>query len=139
MSELELRKVDADTLGQVWLKVKPMMENVYERSNGRMDAATTFNLLHNGDWVLWVVYDPDIDDILAVIGANFITYATGKKFMNLEFATGRERKRWMHLLEYLEQWGIDNGCTAASMMCRKGWQSELHDYQMTHVFLEKDL
>ena len=139
MSELELRQVKSDTLGQVWLKIKPLMENVYNRSNGRMDAPTTFDLLNKGDWVLWVIYDPEIDDILAVVGTDLITYPTGKKFMNLEFATGRERKRWMHLMKHLEQWGADNGCTASSMMCRKGWQSELPDYQMTHVFLEKEL
>lgn len=139
VSEIELRKIDPETLGQIWNRIQPRMQSVYETSNGRMDAASTFALIHSGQMVMWCIYDEGTDEIYGLTGATIEQYETGVKALYLHFIVGKERKKWMHLLENIEEWGREMGCSKIEFMCRKGWQRELQDYNMTHMFLEKDL
>lgn len=139
MSDIELVKVNPDVLGTLWKRIQPVMKSAYETSNGRLDAASTFKMIHDGTLKMWCIYDDENDIVYGLVGTSVTGYETGKKFLTIHFCVGRDRKKWMHLLETIEQYGRDKGCTGIDFWCRKGWQSELPDYKMTHVLLEKDL
>lgn len=139
MSNIELRKVEPDTIGQIWTRIQPMMKSAYETSNGRLSAESTFKLVLSGNIYMWILYCQEEDRIYGILGASVVEYPTDKKFLCLHFMVGVDRKKWIHLVENVEQYAKDKGCAGIEMWCRKGWQKELPDYHMSHVLLEKDL
>jgi hypothetical protein len=52
---------------------------------------------------------------------------------------GAERTRWIALLDGIEAYAREAGCSATRIMGRKGWVRVLPAYQVKRIVLEKDL
>jgi hypothetical protein len=50
-----------------------------------------------------------------------------------------ERRRWIGLLERIEDFARAEGCEAIRIIGRKGWARVLTSYQAKRIVLEKDL
>jgi hypothetical protein len=50
-----------------------------------------------------------------------------------------ERARWIALLDGIEAYAREAGCSATRIMGRKGWARVLPAYQVKRIVLEKDL
>jgi hypothetical protein len=61
------------------------------------------------------------------------------KVCTLTACAGNERDRWLPLMEKIEQYAIDEGCSSMRIYGRKGWERVLTGYRAEHVILEKRL
>lgn len=52
---------------------------------------------------------------------------------------GTGMKRWLPLLDGIESYARDEGCTRVRIYGRKGWLRVLDGYREKHVILDKDL
>ena len=50
-----------------------------------------------------------------------------------------DRRRWIGLIEKIEEFARAEGCSATRIMGRKGWARVLTSYQTKRIVLEKDL
>ena len=50
-----------------------------------------------------------------------------------------DMRRWIGLLERIEEFARDEGCEATRIIGRKGWARVLTSYQTKRIVLEKDL
>jgi hypothetical protein len=48
-------------------------------------------------------------------------------------------RRWIGLIEKIEEFARAEGCSATRIMGRKGWARVLTSYQTKRIVLEKDL
>lgn len=136
---VSLLMVEPDKLGKVWRLISHLMHTVYERSNGRIDEPSTCKLLATGEWVMWVILDVGTDQPLGVCAASVEEYASGEKWLSLQFCSGEQSNRWLHLIDEIEDWGRQKGCVKMGGLYRKGWAKKLQDMKWSHVWLEKDL
>ena len=50
-----------------------------------------------------------------------------------------DMRRWIGLIEKIEEFARAEGCSATRIMGRKGWARVLTSYQTKRIVLEKDL
>jgi hypothetical protein len=62
-----------------------------------------------------------------------------RKVCEIVACGGKEMRHWLHLIERIEQFARDEGCTATRIVGRKGWARVLKDYCARRVVLEKEL
>jgi hypothetical protein len=76
----------------------------------------------------------------ALIGIQF-TRRGDELIGEIIWLTGKDRRRWLHLLPEVEQYLKDMGCAVIRPICRPGWWRliEPHGYRRTHYVLEKAL
>lgn len=134
--ELRLVAVPPQHLAEVFPMVRDLMERVADRSGGRYSASGMLDKFLRGDWILWLVWD---GTPRAIVGTELYLEMTGIKCCMIRFATGHGAKDWVPLLEQIEDWAREEGCTYVDCLARKGWARHLPDYRMSHVFLEKGL
>lgn len=89
---------------------------------------------------LWLIMDDDkfVSFVLTEIQVN---EATGAKNLLIASLAGDEGAATVPLGIELEKWGIENGCTEARTLARKGWTKPLekHGYKMDMVLFKKPI
>lgn len=89
---------------------------------------------------LWLVMDGEkfVSFVLTEIQTND---ATGAKTLHIASLAGDEGTDTVPLGIELEKWGIENGCTEARTLARKGWTKPLleHGYKTDMVLFRKPL
>ena len=48
-------------------------------------------------------------------------------------------KRWLPLIEKIENYARDEGCTRVRIFGRKGWLRVLDGYEAKHIIMDKEL
>jgi hypothetical protein len=129
--------VPNNQIAGVWSQVEPFVGSIIERAGGRLTLESLVDELTRSALQLWLVWDGE--KVLAVVGTEVGIASSGMKVCTVRFATGDHSQVWLHLLDEIEAWAAQSGCTKMEMWARKGWQRRLPDYRMTHVMLEKDL
>lgn len=116
------------------------IEDATNRSAGRHTPKTVYEMIQRDLYHLWLVVDDEQDNqVQAVVVTQFLQYPTGITAADVIIATGQNRKKWLHLLEELEDWARDNHCDLFQMFARKGWAREIPQYNLSHVLLERQL
>lgn len=84
---------------------------------------------------LWVA------EVDGEVGAAVLTTISDDRDQSciITHAAGRNRKDWLHLLGFLEDWARSIGCKRLEAVARPGWERILKDMTKTHVVLEKRL
>ena len=92
-------------------------------------------------WFLWDDKKNTIQEKMNGVVVSEIINRSIKKVFHLPIVTGKNRQRWQHLIEKLENFAKDQGCDCMELIARPGWQKILdkHNYFKTHVVLEKNL
>lgn len=141
--EYTVTLVPANYINTVWDEAKPLLMGGVDKSNQRWNIETLYHALMQGDQHLWVAFD-DRKDITSVLTTQFITYPT-KLSLAVQFAGGIEGQTSTSIfdcvLDKLEKFAVDSGCTCVEFWGRKGFASWMREagYEETAVFYEKDI
>ncbi len=139
MSDVELRPIEVEILGKTWPVIQPQLNRIFKKSHGRLDNASTFKRLFDGELFLWVAYEPETDSILGIIGASIGFLPSGIKHLNIEFIDGKDRNKWVYLVALIKGWGSQRGCKKVSMTCPKGLAYAFPEMTFNSFILEEDL
>jgi hypothetical protein len=130
----ELVCVDPARIREVWPHARDKIKLAIETT-----ALSAFEDIEDGilsgEQLLWLAWDGN--EILAA-AATHITKPLSK-VCTLTACAGNERDRWLPLMEKIEQYAIDEGCSSMRIYGRKGWERVLTGYKAQHVILEKRL
>ena len=120
-----------------WRLVEPLISSACKTARGKWDAGYIRGQLEAGVMQLWLITD---GSVLAVCITEIVQHP-GKCCCRIRIMTGRERRRWQHLLEVIECWAKAQGCDAMELIARPGWSRPLkaRNYEVTHLFCEKEL
>lgn len=137
-AEPKLIPVNPAQLGDVLRlgAVAGLLGDVVRRHEGELSVNGIVDRIAKREWILWLVFNGDVQAILAT---ELYFDVGGAKRCRIPFCTGDGARGWVHLLDGIEAWAREEGCTKLDMIARKGWAKHLPDYRMTHVVLEKDL
>ena len=120
-----------------WPHVKEFLEHATEPARGRMSASDIMGLVSDGLMQLWLVSDGT--ELCAVVVTEIIKYPQ-LTVCRVAFMAGKDRKKWLHLLDDIEGWARDEQrCTRMEAFVRPGLARVLEDYSKTHLVLEKVL
>lgn len=136
---VQLVMIPKEHLGRVLPMVLDKLEDVAERSRGRLTVAGMVDQMATGQWQLWMVWDATSQTHKAVFATEIVRELSDKWVCRIPILTGEDSGKWLYLVDELEAWARANGCASMSLSVRKGWARKLPDYHMTHVTLEKEL
>ena len=131
----ELLCIPPEHIPKVWPKVRHFIVAGVERCDFNDFESVECDVLSN-DALLWVAYDGK--EIAGALVTQ-ITETEKRKICTLVAGGGKERKRWLPLLEQIEQYAKAEECSASRIIGRDGWGAILPDYRQRCVVLEKDL
>lgn len=131
-----LQGIPAHLIDEVWDGVRPWIAEACKTSRGKFDENDIRIGLLERDDQLWIWNTPTA---FAVVVSRLSNYPK-KRVCQLRIVTGRNRDEWYRAgLKTIEAWAKANGCHAMELCARPGWARLLTDYEMTHVYLEKQL
>jgi hypothetical protein len=124
------------SIDDVWDEVRPWIEAACVRSRGKFDANDIRIGLLERDDQLWIWRS----ETAYAVGVTRITKYPKKTVCTIRIVTGRNRREWeKECIAQIECWAKSQGCDAMELQARPGWKKALPDYDMTHVYLEKEL
>ncbi len=123
----------------MWIWVEDLIDRAVDSSQGELDADRLRTEARDGNLALWVATDPnDFRNPLAVAVTRLEDWS-GESVLRIVCLAGVERKRWLHLIERLEDLARFNGVSRVMWEGRKGWARLLPDYQVERIVLGKRL
>lgn len=131
----DLLCIPPDSVGQIWPHVRSFIADGVKRCDFS-DFASVEKDVFDGNALLWIAHDGK-----SIAGAlvTQITETEQRKICTLVSLGGKDRKRWLSLLERIEQYAKAEGCSASRIIGRDGWGAVLPDYRQRCVVLEKEL
>lgn len=126
--------VDPAQIHALWPHVEPLLRSAVENVglNDFRDVAA--EILH-GDALVWVAWGDGIEAAASTV----LQKIDGDTVCVLTACGGKDMKRWLPLLDRIEDYARDEGCTAMRIFGRKGWLRALNDYREKAIVIEKDL
>lgn len=129
-----LLPIPANRIGDVWPKVKDMLQSAIDSANGRMQLEDLQKFLINKDLVLWTSLR---DKKIEAIAVTEILQHARKKMCMVRILTGKDYANWVQLEKGIAAWAQSIGCDGMEAIARKGWAKVFKDYQFTHICLER--
>lgn len=141
---MDIVYIPVKDIDKVWVLAKPYIDDALAYSNSHHHSEHFKDLLNKGKLQLWLLWDNDkntIKEKMNGVVVSEIIKRSIKKVFHLPIVTGKNRQKWQHLIEKLEEFAKDQGCDCMELVARPGWQKILdkHKYFKTHVVLEKNL
>jgi hypothetical protein len=140
--ECELVCVDPAHVHLVWPLVSGLIEAAMRRGDFSSFAAVRDAVL-GGDALLWLAWDG------TEIAAAAVTELAATEWRKVcvvvacggstPASAGAGMRRWIGLLEKIEEFARAEGCAAVRIIGRAGWARVLRDYRTKRVVLEKHL
>lgn len=131
-----VKGVQQHELAAVWPVAAPFIAKALEYAHGDWDLASVRLSLEEGVqprrqlFVTW----PTIEAVLLTE----IDHRPGGAILVICACAGRLSTDWREILLELEGWGASQGCRAAELRGRLGWERRLPDYTR-HALLRKEL
>ena len=101
-------------------------------TNGRASVQTILDAIIDERQQLWTT-----GDAFAVTAVN--VWPTGIKTFEFIGLVGKDREKWLGVLDDLLDWARERGCEMVETSARPGWKRVLKDWTCSHVFLEKKI
>jgi len=126
-----LYPVPLEALERWWPIILPFAEQMASRFPDDWPVNETLRQARGDYLKIWVALDPDTRRIWAAAGTKILIKASGKRVLAIRWLAGKQRHRWLHLLQELENYGRFNGCTEILIEpgSRAGWQKVLPGYR----------
>ena len=119
-------------LPEWWERAKPALEDMARASNGRESLETIRDALIDGRNQLW--HEKGAFALTAIDD-----HPTGLVTFSFLGLVGKDREAWLGVLDEMLDWAREQGCTMVQTLARPGWKRVLKDWEMTHVFLEREI
>jgi len=141
---MDIVYIPPKNISKVWILAKPYIDDALAYSNSHHHSDHFFELMTKGKLQLWILWDDTkntTQEKMNGVVISEIIQRSIKKVFHLPIVTGKNRQRWQHLIEKLEDFAKDQGCDLMELIARPGWQKILdkYNYKKTHVILEKEL
>lgn len=141
---MDIVHIPIKEIDNTWVLAKPYIDDALAYSNSHHHSEHFKDLLKKGKLQLWFLWDNGkntIQEKMNGVVVSEIIIRSIKKVFHLPIVTGKNRQKWQHLIEKLENFAKDQGCDCMELIARPGWQKILdkHKYFKTHVVLEKNL
>ena len=138
LSSVELWRIPEDSVDALW----PMLEPLLEKATNRTPKVNTESILYEasvGVCQLWVFYDRNESEILAAFATHICMYPSDYKTIKILCLGGKELKKWKHLISGIEDWALEEGCSAVEIVGRPGWGKVYPDYIETERTFSKEI
>ncbi len=126
--------VDPRHIAELWPYVVPVLKAAVART-----GLSSFDEIESdvlaGRSLLWLAWS---DQIEAAATTALVENDTSKICV-LTACGGKGVRRWLALLEKIEEYAKAEGCSRMRILGRKGWQRVLGTYHITNIVLERDL
>jgi hypothetical protein len=119
-----------DQIEAAWPLIEPDAVQMAERFPDDFPPGEIKKMAQEGRFVLWVVWEETTKEYFGVVATCVARKPSGKKFLIIEAAAGRDHDKWVHLIPTLEDYGRSNGCTRIEFRGRSGWARRLPDYKL---------
>ena len=133
-----LRGVQSQEIIDLWDLIMPIMVAACVRSRGKFTAGDIMKAIALQDMQLWLATDGP--EICALAVTELVNYPQ-RRVCRVLIVTGEDRERWIGYSETISAWAKASGCRGIEALARPGWRRTMEalGWQMTHIFLEKDL
>lgn len=132
---MELCCVDPARVRQLWPHARFLICRAMRRGGIAAFAPVEQSVL-SGRALLWLATDRGTIHATAVTE---LAASEWRKVCVIVACGGRDRARWLHLIEGIEEFARAEGCAAVRILGRKGWARVLPEYRMHRIVLEKDV
>ena len=134
-SSVKLACVDPAMVGQIWPLARDLIRSASLKT-GRGSFERVEAEVLAGKQLLWLALDGC--EIEAAITTQLVN-ENGRKLCVLAACGGKNRERWLPLLDGLEEFARKEGCAEMRIYGRKGWARVLRSYRVRAVILGKGL
>lgn len=138
-SALICAPVPLEHLAQVWTSAEPHLRRAESTSNGRIGMDDLRASLLSGGHLLWIVYDPQAQMVIAAFTTRIICYPKVRA-MVIEWMGGARMREWIGLAhDKIKAHAAENTCTQLEAegrnawvrwASRVGWEPECVKYKM---------
>jgi hypothetical protein len=141
---MNLVRIPIQELEKVWSMIEKDIKSALAYSSQLTDSDFVFDLAKEGKFQIWVLWDKEqkitANKYFGVVVTELIKRKFGK-VCHIYIMTGRQRNKWQHLINEVENFAKEEGCKMMELIARPGWQRVLNlfDYKRTHVVLEKEI
>lgn len=134
-SMVSLVCVDPKRVNEVWPLAKGFIEAAAKRT-GLTEFCDIEDAVLCGDELLWLVWNGENVEAAATTQ---LVARLDKPVCVLTACGGDNMSRWLPLLEQIETYARNEGCSCVRIYGRKGWSRVLENYAVKHVVLERPL
>ena len=141
---MKLLRIPTQELDKAWGLVHKDIRQALAYSGQLADSDFVFETAKANKFQVWIIWDNNqkktIDKYFGVVVTELIKRKFGK-VCHIFIATGRQRHKWQHLINKIEEFAKDEGCEMMELIARPGWQKVYNNYgyKRTHVVLEKKI
>ncbi|MBR0756606.1 hypothetical protein JQ604_30890 [Bradyrhizobium jicamae] len=90
----------------------------------------------SGRSLLWLAWD---SSAIKSAAATVLINTEAGRVCIITACGGRDMKCWLPLIDGIEAYASDEGCTRVRIYGRKGWLRVLEGYRQKHVIMDKEL
>lgn len=130
----ELICVPPERVSEFWPHVAPLIRSAIERTE-LSDPNDIERDILGGASLLWLAWADGIE----AAAASQVVNVGDKKVCIITACGGSNRDRWLPLIEGIENYARQIGCSCVRIYGRKGWLRVLNGYEARHVVMDKDL
>ena len=135
--------VPPDKVALAWPSVRGLIFAAMKRGDLSSFGPVEDSVLR-GDALLWLALSHDGDRVRIDAAAVTELHRTEWRKVCVIVACGApsrlsDRRRWIRLLQGIEDFARAEGCSATRIIGRKGWARVLTSYQAKRIVLEKEL
>lgn len=135
-SSVRLGCVDPANIGVIWpLLGRDLIKSAIDRT-GLSDFEAIESEVLSGKQLLWLACTGSAVEAAATTR---LVRVSDRKICELVACGGKNRARWLPLLDGIEDYARKEGCAEMRIFGRKGWERVLSGYRAQHVILGKDL
>jgi hypothetical protein len=138
-SSAELVCVDPERVHEIWPLAEPVLRRAIART-GLSSFRDVEREILCGNSLLWLAVEGEGSEITILAAASTRLQQTDAGKVCVITACGGERMpRWLNLIDRIEEFARNEGCTCVRIYGRKGWLRALDGYEQTHIILKKEL
>ena len=134
-STLDHKVIEKDEVKNIWNDVKDIISRT---NNDVLNEKDILYYLEEGIYTLWIMTEPDSDNIVTAMILNFGHYPR-YKFCMIGPIAGERMSEWIGDLSILEEWAKSQGCHYIDLYGRRGWKKLLKEYKEDCILLRKKL
>ena len=134
-SSAELVCVDPKRVHEIWPYVRALLKAACQRT--RLNAFTDIEAsILSGRSLLWIAWN---GRAVEAVAATILINSEAGKVCIITVCGGNDMRRWLPLIDRIEDYAKNEGCTRVRIYGRKGWLRVLNGYEQKHIIMDKEL
>lgn len=135
----ELVCVNPEQIAVVWPCVASLLRRAIQRTGLSVFTDIERDILAGRSLVWLALREEDGRASIDAAAATRLELTEVGKVCVITACEGAHMRRWLPLLDGIENYARAEGCRAVRIFGRKGWQRVLDGYRQTHMILDKGL